>query len=396
VEESERRPFRLRYRPELDGIRAFSVLAVMGYHLGLSWLPGGFLGVDAFFVLSGFLITCLLLQEREGSGRVSLRDFYARRGLRLLPALTLVLVAVAIYALWFAKPPADTGTYPEAVSTVLYVANWFRAYTLTFPYYLAHTWSLSIEEQFYVVWPLLLVGLLAIRVRGRALLAATAAGAVASAALMVVLTGWGAHTRNRAYYGTDTRAQALLIGCALAAAVMVGVWPTRARTQRIVRALAWISAAFVVVLWVVMDGIGDRFLYRGGFTIEELAVALIVVHVLVAPAGWMARGLAVGPLRWIGRLSYGLYLWHWPVFLVVAGWGYAFWTGAAVKLGLTFVLAVASFYLVERPILSLRRRFRGDGTVRPPAAQPAGAIRRDPALAATGGELARVAPIDAG
>lgn len=350
--------FRLGYRPALDGVRGLSVLAVMGYHAELSWLHGGFLGVDAFFVLSGFLITTLLVEEWQAYARISLRNFYARRLLRLVPALVLVLAAVAVYAALFAKRDAAEAIWPEAVSTILYTANWFSAYIRApFPFHLSHTWSLSIEEQFYLVWPLVLLGLLSLRLRVRALLWVTVVGAAASAAWMLVMTGFGDHHLGRAYYGTDTRAQALLVGCVIGLAAMHGSLPRTATAARAARTLAWVGASFVVGLWVVLTGRASPFLYRGGFTLEALAVGGVVVHVLLSPASSMARALALGPLRWVGRISYGLYLWHLPIFLVVQGWDLDFWPGLVVKVGLTFAFAAASFYAFERPLLRLKGRF---------------------------------------
>ncbi|MCZ7527259.1 MAG: acyltransferase [Acidimicrobiia bacterium] len=352
-------PFRLGYRPALDGVRGLSVLAVMGYHASLSFLKGGFLGVDAFFVLSGFLITTLLMEEWRGRGGVSLRDFYARRALRLLPAVVLVLLAVAVYAAAFAERGEAAAIWPEAGSTLLYVANWFRVFTdAPFGFHLTHTWSLAIEEQFYVVWPLLLLGLLLLGLSRRARLGVAAAGAALSAVAMVALTGAGAHDIVRAYYGTDTRAQSLLIGCVVGLVATGGILPASARALRRLRTGALVGGAFVLVLWVGVS-LSSPFLYRGGFTLEALAVALVVTHLLVAPAGLAARALALGPLVWVGRVSYGLYLWHWPAFLVLSRdrLGLSFWPTTAVRVAVTFALAAVSFYAVERPMLALKARF---------------------------------------
>jgi peptidoglycan/LPS O-acetylase OafA/YrhL len=363
-------PFRLGYRPALDGIRGVAVLAVMGYHVGLSWLRGGFLGVDAFFVLSGFLITCLLLEEWRSRGRISLRNFYARRLLRLTPALLIVLFAVIVDAVFFSPSSVRDAIYPEAASTVLYAANWFAASTTQFPFHLAHTWSLAIEEQFYLVWPLLLVGILAWWGRLRAVVWCTIGGALASAVLMMLMTGFGDHDLVRAYFGTDTRAQALLIGCAIASLAFVGRLPSSPRAREVFRIGAIAGAVFVVGLWVLLAGTGSSFLFAGGFTLEGLAVGCIVVHVVQEPAAPFPRALAVEPLRWVGRISYGLYLWHWPVFNVVSRWDLAFWPGVVVKFGITFGCAIASYYGVEQPVLGLKRRFRGADSGRAAAAGP--------------------------
>jgi len=378
-EAGEASSFRLGYRPGLDGIRGVSVLAVMGYHAGLSWLHGGFLGVDAFFVLSGFLITSLLLEEWQSRGGIGLRNFYARRLLRLTPALLIVLVAVAIDAMFFAPASVRDAVFPEATSTVLYAANWFAATTSQFPFHLAHTWSLAIEEQFYLLWPLLMIGTLAWFGRVRAVVWLSVGGAAASAVLMLAMTGFGDHSLVRAYFGTDTRAQALLIGCAVAALACVGEIPSSPAAKRFIGGAAIVGAVFVVALWVLLDGTGSPLLFAGGFTLEGLAVGLIVVHVLQEPAAPLSRALAVEPLRWVGRISYGLYLWHWPVFNVVNRWDLAFWPGVVVKFGITFGCAIASYYGVEQPVLALKRRFRGAESGRPDAVGPATVTAPQPA-----------------
>ncbi|MFN8035308.1 MAG: acyltransferase [Acidimicrobiia bacterium] len=368
METTEPRPtverFRLGYRPALDGIRGVSVLAVMAYHVGLSWMSGGFLGVDAFFVLSGFLITSLLLEEWHDRGRINLRNFYARRLLRLTPALLLVLAVVGSYAVFLERGAVRDAIYPEAASTILYSANWFAATGSQFPFHLAHTWSLAIEEQFYLVWPLAVVAILSWSGRVRSLLWTTVGIACASALLMPMMTGFGDHRVERAYFGTDTRAQSLLIGCAIACVAFLGDLPRSTAAVARVRAGAVASAVFVVGLWVLLDGTGSAFLFAGGFALEGLAVGVIVVHVLLEPGAPIPRALAARSARWVGRISYGLYLWHWPVFTVVDRWGLAFWPGVVVKFALTFGFATASFYGLEQPVLALKRRFRGAGSGR--------------------------------
>ena len=214
---------RLAYMPALDGIRALAVAAVLLYHGEVSWAQGGYLGVDAFFVLSGFLITSLLLAEWRGEGRIALSAFWARRARRLLPALFLVLAGVAVYGAVVAAPVELDQLRRDGLSALGYVANWgqifsHQSYFQSFaaPSPLRHTWSLAIEEQFYLVWPLLVAGVLRWR-RGsfRSLTMITGALLVASATWMVLLYTPGADP-TRVYYGTDTRAQSLLMGALLA------------------------------------------------------------------------------------------------------------------------------------------------------------------------------------
>ena len=214
---------RLRYEPALDGVRAFAVLAVIGYHADVHSLRGGFLGVDVFFVLSGYLITALLLAEHGDAGRIDVRAFYARRARRLFPALLLVLLGVAAYS-GFVAFSGDRGAIrADALASLLYVQNWhlvwsgasyFTAFAAPSP--LRHLWSLAIEEQFYLVWPLALIALLRVaRSSRRVLGAAIVAAALASALLMSAMYHAGSDP-SRVYYGTDTRAQELLVGALLA------------------------------------------------------------------------------------------------------------------------------------------------------------------------------------
>jgi peptidoglycan/LPS O-acetylase OafA/YrhL len=341
----------IAYRPALDGVRALAVAAVLLFHGGVAVLPGGFLGVDAFFVLSGFLITSLLLAEHEQTGRIRLAAFWGRRARRLLPALLVVLVVVAVVGRYL-LPDVELGLLRgDALAALGYVANWRMIYRgsdyftqTAAPSPLQHTWSLGIEEQFYWLWPLIVVGLLALGVtRGRRVLGAVCvAGALGSALAAFAL--YRPDDVNRAYFGTDTRAQALLIGCALATVPLT-------RGRRGYGALAVAGTAGTAWLWTHADGT-DAWLYRGGFTVTALAVAAVLAHAVASPRGPTAWVLALPPLVWLGRISYGLYLWHWPLFQFVT----ADRTGLrgvallAVRCGLTVAVATVSFYLIEQPI----------------------------------------------
>ncbi len=379
----------LAYLPALDGVRAFAVLAVMAYHAGISSLSGGFLGVDTFFVLSGFLITTLLLREQLLTGSIRLGNFWARRARRLLPALLVVLLFVAGYAALI----APAGTYPtlrtDSLFTLFYTANWhfifsganyFNATGPPSP--LTHTWSLAVEEQFYLVWPLVVLGLLtAFRRRPvralRVLLAVSLLGALASAIEMGAL--WDGTNETRLYYGTDTHAQCLLAGAALAVLVILA---SRARARRLGlaeravtagapwaatsirsrRVLAGAGVGGVVVtalLWTNANG-DQWWLYHGGFLLAAGATVAVLAASVLDPKGAVARLLALGPLRYLGRISYGMYLWHFPLFLWLdhARTGLTTWPLFGLRVGVTVVVASASFYVVERPIRE--RRYLGD------------------------------------
>jgi len=347
---------RLRYQPALDGLRAVAVLAVIAYHAGLGPLGGGFLGVDAFFVLSGFLITSLLLTEYRQRRAIHLVGFWGRRARRLLPALLLMLLVVAAYSAGHLPSIERAQFRGDALASLCYLTNWrFISSGVSYfasvssPNPLRHLWSLAIEEQFYVVWPLVvLAGLRISRGRVRRLAIACGAGIVGSTLLMA------AHYQrldaSRSYYGTDTRAHAILVG-ALLALVLTGREVTGERTKRAVAGSGVVAAG--VVLWMMHATSGDgAFYYRGGSLLFAAAVAAVIAAV-VQPGrsrlGWL---LALPPMVWIGRISYGLYLWHWPVdvYLNEARTGVSGVALSGVRVAVTFVLATASFYLVELPI----------------------------------------------
>lgn len=362
----------LRYWPALDGVRALAVTAVLLFHGGVSWLPGGFLGVDAFFVLSGFLITSLLLAERAATGRIRLGAFWLRRARRLFPALLLLLLFV-VASFPQVLPRPEVGLLRgDAYAAMAYVANWRMIYRgddyfaqTSAPSPLQHTWSLGIEEQFYVGWPLLVVALLAFGLR-RALVGLCLAGAGASAVLAALL--YDPNAVNRAYFGTDTRAQALLIGCALAALLVPRLGPrlgqagVRSRPPMLHpgTAVALGSAALGSVvllgwLWTHASGTG-ALLYHGGFAAGGLAVATVLATVVLHPTGMLARVLGFAPLVWLGRISYGVYLWHWPLFHLMTAERTGLGGGSllAARLAVTLLISIVSYVFVEQPIRTRR------------------------------------------
>jgi peptidoglycan/LPS O-acetylase OafA/YrhL len=349
-------PPRLRHQPALDGLRGAAVAGVLLFHGG--HLSGGFLGVDAFFVLSGFLITSLLLVETGATGRIGLGAFWGRRARRLLPALALVLLAVALYAWLLARPDELATIRGDALATIGYFANWraiasSRDYWALFraPSPLDHTWSLAIEEQFYLVWPLVVAFVTRrceLHIAARRILVLS--GIFALASLAAMLTIFSPANPSRVYFGTDTRAASILVGSALAAALALR--PSVGRRGRAVLEVAALASLGVLAFaWIRASGSSD-ILYRGGLFACAIATAVVIAASVDAHRGPTAKLLSFRPLCLLGIISYGVYLWHWPVYVVldptrmhIDGWPLL-----AVRIAVTLGIAVVSYHFVERPI----------------------------------------------
>jgi peptidoglycan/LPS O-acetylase OafA/YrhL len=352
--------FRLSHLAALDGLRGVAILAVMLFHATLYRGPfpsGGFLGVDLFFVLSGFLITALLVQEWQRAGRVALRAFYARRALRLLPAFfALIAVTLLVPGVFYqsARPWESAGL------AALHTTNWIMAFGGSLGFF-DHTWSLTIEEQFYLLWPPLLVLLLTRRVRRPVILAVAGIGILAPTWLRFEL--WHDLTSvRRVYYGLDTRFDTLLIGGLVALLVS---WDLIPRSRRVLTAIRVSAAVSAVVLAVCVATMVEesRLTYQGLGSLAAIACACLVLHVVYCPSRLSRLLLENRPLVWVGRISYGLYLWHFPIFNGVlnptrmAKLGI---TGPALltlRFAIAFLVAALSFSLIERPFLRLKRRF---------------------------------------
>jgi peptidoglycan/LPS O-acetylase OafA/YrhL len=355
----------IKYQPALDGLRAFSVTAVILYHLSFSWAGGGYLGVDAFFVLSGFLITTLLLSEQAGTGRVSLGAFWGRRARRLLPALFLLLIVVVLYASTTMTALQLDALRGDAIASLFYVANWHFIATdqsyfalLTVPSPLQHLWSLAIEEQFYLLWPLVVVGVLAVsRASRRVLTVVTVGGIVLSQVAMASL--YDEADPSRAYYGTEARAHTILVGCLLAI-ILIRRPVARGGARRVLSAAGIVAFAACIVVWSTAQP--GPLLFHGGDLAFSVLVA-VVIAAAVQPTGRLRAFLGLTAFRFVGLISYGLYLWHWPV-IVFATPEQTGLDGVRLDLlciGITFVAALASYTLLELPV----RR----GVLRPPLAR---------------------------
>ena len=350
------------YLPGLDGVRALAVIGVLLYHADLSWIPGGFLGVDVFFVLSGFLITSLILEEFDRSGRVDFRKFYLGRARRLLPALILVLVVVSLAAALVYQDAARQ-LASDVVASIFYVNNWWyiaadQSYFefIGRPPLLKHLWSLAVEEQFYLVWPA--IAFLAMRRFARkGVFAVAATLAILSTIWMLqlaVANGFPDFADpSRAYFGTDSHSMGLLIGAAMATFWRPGRMRRSLPTGASVIITAIGIAALLAVIWFfVFVGEFTPWLYRGGF----LGLALIVATLIAAashPGVGLGKAMGTQPWRYIGQRSYGLYLWHWPVFMATRPGLDLPLDGVPLlilRLGLTVGIAELSFRFVEMPI----------------------------------------------
>jgi len=356
-----------RRLPGLDGLRGIAVLAVIIYHTDVSLLVGGFLGVDVFFVLSGFLITSLLIEELTQTNTVDRARFYMRRIRRLMPALFLVLFFSVLVSGLFVLDAAYhvRRDLPWAITFVL---NWSYLFfeqsyfvNISRPPLLQHLWSLSVEEQFYVIWPILLVALYKVKIGNLSprvkIFIASATLAIASTAWMIYLSVTNGYPipndPSRVYFGTDTHAMGLLVGCAAAA-----MWRNEKLNSRLtpdrttaLNALGVFSLAGLAYFFVFVSEL-NQFLYRGGFLALSLLTASLV---LVAAHPGLKFGAFLGNpvLKWFGDRSYGIYLWHWPIFVLMRSGIDIQWAepiAFAVKVTIVLVVADLSYRFVEMPI----------------------------------------------
>lgn len=357
-------PFRLGYRPELDGLRALAVTLVFCAHIGYPWpslngrfMSGAFQGVDLFFVLSGFLLTKLLLEERATTGGFSFSGFYRRRALRLLPALFFMLIVLSV---WTTLRGENVHQVLVAEGFVaIYVTNWATIFGHPgiIPFNLSHMWSLAVEEQYYLLFFPAFIGLLGLfkKLTHLAWFLVALIGVVWVDRFVSALHTSAGTFQTTLYIRTDTRADALLIGPLLAVWLQMG----HRITPRI--RLLGIPAAIFLMWTILYARVEDRWVYQWALAPIEIAWALVLMSVLDASNAF-ARGLRARPVVWIGRISYGLYLWHLPIFVEMRVrtadarlWS---WAPFVLALAITFAIATFSFYVVERPFLR-RKRPRG-------------------------------------
>ena len=357
----------IRRLPGLDGLRGIAVLAVIIYHADVSLLVGGFLGVDVFFVLSGFLITTLLINELTETNTVDRARFYIRRIRRLMPALFLVLFFSVLVSGLFVLDAAYhvRRDLPWATTFVL---NWSYLFfeqsyfvNISRPPLLQHLWSLSVEEQFYVIWPIMLIGLYKVKIGN---ISPRVKIFIASSILAIASTAWMAHLSvangfpipndpSRVYFGTDTHAMGLLVGCAAAA-----LWRSDRLNERLtpdraaaMNGLGLFSIAGLAYFFLYVSELNE-FLYRGGFLVLSILTAILLL-VAAHPGLKFGQRLGTPILKWFGDRSYGIYLWHWPIFVLMRSGIDIQWPepiAFAVKIAIVLVIADLSYRFVEMPI----------------------------------------------
>ncbi len=348
------------YMPALDGLRALAVLVVVLYHGDVTGLPGGFLGVEVFFVISGYLITALLVAERTGTGGTAYLRFWARRARRLLPALFALGAVVALWWTLFHHDEVAT-IRGDIAGAFTYITNWYQIVVqqsyfeaMGRPSPLRHLWSLAVEEQFYLVWPVALAGIWRLTGGRRSRMAwITLALAVASAVLAMVLYHPGLDP-SRVYYGTDTRAAGVLLGALLA--IVVPPWRMRSAVSaggtRALNVIGLVGVAGILVMVVRVSEL-DPFTYQGGFLVLDVFTVMAILALVHPCRTVWSRMFSWAPLLWIGRRSYGIYLWHWPIFVLTRPGVDVALTGLpllALRLALTFGVAELSYRFVEMPV----------------------------------------------
>ena len=354
--------FRLGNRPPLTGIRAFGVGLVLVYHSNFKTLPGSWVALQMFFVLSGFLITAMLAGEGARNGRISVKNFYTRRGLRLLPPLFLTVGLLAIYASLVSVADASQRLWGDASAAIFYYADYRQAFGhAPFFGFLAQTWSLSVEEQFYIIWSVLMVAAVASHRRRLAYVFAVVGIALSAGDRLWIIfraPHFGTVAFYRVYYAFDSRADALFVGCLLGLLAADGYlqgwkpWPTR------VLKVAAVASAAVMVWALVSSHLFTESAALWWMPGTTVACAVIIVCFVISPTSLGSRFVGLGIFVFIGDLSYTIYLVHFPVYLALQpnGTHWSYWPTELLRLAIIFAIAIGSWFLIEKPLTGLRRR----------------------------------------
>lgn len=355
--------FPLGYRPTLDGIRGVAILFVMMFHSSVYSLSGGFIGVDIFFVLSGFLISTLIILEFKASGTFNFKHFYIRRVIRLMPAMLLLLTGiwagVFIFNQYFKTSPSVM--FSATLYTLFYSANWALALNLTpWPAAIDHFWSLAVEEQFYLFWPFLLYLMLKNKWKSHYIIYT-----LLLAILLVVI--WRSYlwyndaNFGRCYFATDTRVSGLLIGCLLAIFISEGRIEFTRRIYKVIRLAAYLSLIILLIALFYANN-GFSLMYFGGFELAALLSMFLIAGLLFKPEPLFEAVFKFKPLVWIGRISYGLYLWHGVVFYFISKMSFPFkqirFFTFSLEIGLSILAATISFYLIEKKVLVYKKQYQ--------------------------------------
>ncbi len=360
--ETEVEAVKFKHIPALDGIRGIAILMVMIYHL-IALVPelnsiakGGFLGVDVFFVLSGFLITSILIREYEEHGQINLKKFYLRRFLRLIPAFWIFLICIYFFGNYLLPPDRAKTiyTYNNLFYAFSYLMNWHGAFDgLTG--ILTHTWSLAVEEQFYIIWSLILFTVFAEKTKRNQIF-------ILTSILILGLILWRlfrlyiSTSTLTLYYSTDTRIDSLLIGCA---AAMIYSWRLLPEKFYVSRQFNFLALASLVTIFIMLQGFDkfDPLLYCGPISIFAMAVAIMILWILNRQRSLPKTILEIKPLRWLGQISYGLYLWHGPFYEFGKKMFESVPVQIIVGVGLALIVSTISFYFIEKPFLNLKSKF---------------------------------------
>jgi peptidoglycan/LPS O-acetylase OafA/YrhL len=354
--------FSLGNRPPLTGIRAVGIAIVLVFHSNFKTLPGAWVALGVFFVLSGFLITAMLAGEQQRTGRISLSKFYSRRGVRLLPPLFMAVALLGLYALIVPVGNAANRLWGDAGSAIFYVSDYRSAFGHEpFLGFMAHCWSLAVEEQFYLIWAALF--LVAVRYGNRRVAYALACLGIVICAvnrIRIVLEAahWNSYVAGRVYYAFDTRADALFLGCLLGLIATGGHldnWRPLAKRVLTVSAVA----ATAAMIWIILTvGLAARSLPLWWLPISEVACGVVIVYFVVKPEGLGSRMMGASLLVSIGNMSYTIYIIHWPIYVAISPYTvrWSYWTTELVRLAIIFPLAAVSWYVMERPLMRWRRK----------------------------------------